>query len=97
MAGLDRRQLLSTPGRQLEGNRSRLRANYLLDFNCGQFYYRPGYMLVAVLRRPDVASDIHRALHQTMLAFYCREFTFDQASFNSTGCIWSAADPTLPT
>ncbi|MFU8818027.1 MAG: hypothetical protein ACNA7W_21980, partial [Pseudomonadales bacterium] len=58
--------------------------NYLLDFNSGQLYYRPGYMLVAVLRRPEVASAIHQALHQTMLAFYCREFTFDQASFNST-------------
>jgi hypothetical protein len=58
--------------------------NYLMDLNSGQLYYRPGYMLVAVLREARVARDIHAALQQTMLAYYCQAFEFDRAAFNST-------------
>jgi hypothetical protein len=58
--------------------------NYLLDLNSGQLYYRPGYMLVAVLREPAVAGDIHTALQQTLLDYYCQAFEFDQAALNST-------------
>jgi hypothetical protein len=57
---------------------------YLMDLNSGQLYYRPGYMLVAVLRDARVATDIHVALQQTMLAYYCQAFEFDRAAFNST-------------
>ena len=31
--------------------------NYLMDLNSGQSYYRPSYMLVAVLKHPDTACN----------------------------------------
>lgn len=58
--------------------------NYLLDLNSGQLYFRPGYMLVAVLRRPDVAHRIQESLHRTMLDHYCRRIEYDAAVRNST-------------
>jgi len=58
--------------------------NYLLDLNSGQLLFRPGYMLVAILRRPDAAHQIQAALHRTMLDHYCREIEYDAASRNST-------------
>lgn len=58
--------------------------NYLLDINSGQLYFRPGYMLVAVLRRPEAAQEIQQALHRTMLDHYCGRIEYDAASRNST-------------
>jgi hypothetical protein len=58
--------------------------NYLFDFNSGQLYYRPAYMLVAVLRDEAVAFSVQRALQSTMLRYYCRAFDFDLARHNST-------------
>jgi hypothetical protein len=58
--------------------------NYLLDVNSGQLFFRPAYMLVAVLRRPDAAHEISNALHRSLLDYYCRRFEFDRAARNST-------------
>src|SRR5690606_11190750 len=58
--------------------------NYLYDLNSGQLYYRPGYMLVAVLRRPRAAIAVQRRLQDTMLALYCGRIEFDRARRNST-------------
>jgi hypothetical protein len=58
--------------------------NYLLDLNSGQLYYRPGYMLVAVLRRPRAAAAVQGALQRTMLQLHCGEIDFDLARLNST-------------
>lgn len=64
--------------------------NYLADVNSGQLYYRPGYMLVAVLRQPRVAVAVQEALQDAMVRFHCREFTFARARLNSTAM---AMDP----
>src|SRR5690606_29384063 len=61
--------------------------NYLYDLNSGQLYYRPGYMLVAVLRRPRAALAVQRALQDTMLALYCGRIEFDRARRNSTALV----------
>jgi hypothetical protein len=58
--------------------------NYLLDVNSGQLFFRPAYMLVAVLRRPDAAHEIQGALQRTMLDHYCRRIEYDAATRNST-------------
>lgn len=58
--------------------------NYLLDVNSGQLWYRPAYMLVAVLRRPEAAHAIQRALHEHLLDFYCHRFEYNRAGNNST-------------
>ncbi|HEU4618345.1 MAG TPA: hypothetical protein VFV10_09905 [Gammaproteobacteria bacterium] len=58
--------------------------NYLFDLNSGQLYYRPAYMLVAVLANPGVAASVQGALQRAMLRYYCRAFDFDLARRNST-------------
>lgn len=58
--------------------------DYLFDFNSGQLYYRPAYMLVAVLGDAGLAVSVQTALQQTMLRYYCRAFDFDLARHNST-------------
>ncbi|HEY8521927.1 MAG TPA: hypothetical protein VIN61_17780 [Gammaproteobacteria bacterium] len=58
--------------------------NYLLDLNSGQLYYRPAYLLVAVLARPRAAEAVQAALQDTMLRLYCGEIEFDLATMNST-------------
>lgn len=58
--------------------------NYLYDLNSGQLYYRPGYMLIAVLARPRAAIAVQHALQDTMLALHCGRIEFDRARRNST-------------
>ncbi|MGB7213619.1 MAG: hypothetical protein WBE98_01000 [Gammaproteobacteria bacterium] len=58
--------------------------NYLYDLNSGQLFYRPGYMLVAVLRNDRVAAAIQKALDETLLELYCGAIEFDRARLNST-------------
>jgi hypothetical protein len=58
--------------------------SYLTDVNSGQLFYRPGYMLVAVLREPRVAIQAQQALHGTLLQLYCREITYYRGRHNST-------------
>jgi hypothetical protein len=57
---------------------------YLTDVNSGQLFYRPGYMLVAVLREPRVAVQVQQALHGTLMQLYCREITYYRGRNNST-------------
>ncbi|HEX6998986.1 MAG TPA: hypothetical protein VF322_12665 [Gammaproteobacteria bacterium] len=58
--------------------------NYLLDLNSGQLYYRPAYLLVAVLARPRAAQAVQTGLQDTMRRLYCGEMEFDLATMNST-------------
>lgn len=58
--------------------------NYLYDLNSGQLYYRPGYMLVAVLRDARAARAVQQRLDETMLRLYCGDIEFDRARRNST-------------
>jgi hypothetical protein len=58
--------------------------NYLADLNSGQAYYRPVYVLVAVLRTPAAARIAQHALQKAFVRYYCHEFEFDRAALNST-------------
>src|SRR5690606_19231038 len=58
--------------------------NYLYDLNSGQLFYRPGYMLVAVLRSDRVAAAVQEGLDETLLELYCGAIEFDRARLNST-------------
>jgi len=58
--------------------------NYLYDLNSGQLYYRPGYMLVAVLRDARAAAAVQQRLDETLLRLYCGDIEFDRARRNST-------------
>ncbi|MGH7278041.1 MAG: hypothetical protein ACREJG_05075 [Candidatus Rokuibacteriota bacterium] len=58
--------------------------NYLADLNSGQAYYRPVYVLVAVLRTDAAAHLAQSALGETFTRYYCHEFEFDRAALNST-------------
>lgn len=58
--------------------------NYLYELNSGQLYYRPGYMLVAVLREERAAAAVQEALDETLQRLYCGEIEFDLSRMNST-------------
>src|SRR6185369_14766504 len=44
--------------------------NYLADLNSGQGYYRPSYMIVAVLARDRAATLLQGALNRVYNQFY---------------------------
>jgi hypothetical protein len=56
--------------------------NYLADLNSGQAWYRPSYLLVAVLKRERVASQVQGALARVYNQFYRHQLIYDHASMN---------------
>jgi hypothetical protein len=58
--------------------------SYLMDLNSGQSFYRPVYVLLAILREARVADRAQAALQDAMLALYCHELLYDHATNNST-------------
>jgi hypothetical protein len=56
--------------------------NYLADLNSGQAWYRPSYLLVAVLRSERVANLIQGALARTYNQFYRHQLVYDHATMN---------------
>ena len=59
--------------------------NYLTDLNSGQQYYRPSYMLVAVLNNARTAVAYQGGIQRTMNHFYRHDFVYGQASGNCAG------------
>jgi hypothetical protein len=59
--------------------------NYLMDLNSGQQYYRPSYMLVAVLNNPRTAVAYQGAVERTYNHFYRHDFTYQHAAANCSG------------
>ncbi len=59
--------------------------NYLMDLNSGQQYYRPSYMLVAVLDDARTAQAYQRDVNQVFRAFYAHHFSYQHAAANCTG------------
>ena len=59
--------------------------NYLTDLNSGQQYYRPSYMLVAVLNSARTAVAYQGAIQRTLNHFYRHDFVYDQAADNCAG------------
>ncbi|HEX8957718.1 MAG TPA: hypothetical protein VF798_15665 [Burkholderiaceae bacterium] len=59
--------------------------NYLMDLNSGQQYYRPSYMLVAVLNDPRTAVAYQGAVERAYNHFYRHDFTYQHAAANCAG------------
>jgi len=56
--------------------------NYLADLNSGQAWYRPSYLLVAVLKSERVASGVQAAFERTYNHFYRHQLVYRHATMN---------------
>lgn len=56
--------------------------NYLADLNSGQAWYRPSYLIVAVLRDERSASRVQGALGRVYNQFYRHQLVYDHATMN---------------
>ncbi|WP_288380181.1 hypothetical protein [uncultured Massilia sp.] len=59
--------------------------NYLMDLNSGQQYYRPSYMLVAVLNNARTAAAFQGGVQRVFNHFYRHDFQYRHASANCAG------------
>jgi hypothetical protein len=59
--------------------------NYLADLNSGQAWYRPSYLVVAILAGERVPVFIHSALGRVYNQFYRHQLEYDHASMNCAG------------
>lgn len=59
--------------------------NYLMDLNSGLQYYRPSYMLVAVLNDARTAVAYQGAVERTYNHFYRHDFVYRHAAANCAG------------
>ena len=59
--------------------------NYLADLNAGQAWYRPCFVLIAVLREPRAASLAQGAINRVYNQFYRHQLRYDHAAMNCTG------------
>jgi len=59
--------------------------SYLADLNSGQAWYRPSWMLVAVLAEDRVAAMIQSALSRVYNHFYRHDLIYDHATMNCAG------------
>lgn len=64
--------------------------NYLADVNAGQSWYRPSYLLVAVLRDARAAAHVQSALGRIYNQFYRHQFSYQHARANCAGISVSA-------
>lgn len=59
--------------------------NYQMDLNSGQSYYRPSYMLVALLKDDHAAHAYQGAIQRVYNRFYRHDFLYDHAASNCAG------------
>ncbi|PKO33109.1 MAG: hypothetical protein CVU34_15145 [Betaproteobacteria bacterium HGW-Betaproteobacteria-7] len=59
--------------------------NYLGDLNSGQAWYRPSWLLVATLRRPEAAIHLQAVFGRVYNQFYRHQFSYQHARANCTG------------
>lgn len=59
--------------------------NYLMDVNSGQSYYRPSYMLVAVLNNARTAAAYQGGVQRVFNHFYRHDFSYRHAQANCAG------------
>lgn len=59
--------------------------NYLMDLNSGQQYYRPSFMLVAVLNNARTAIAYQGGVQRVFNHFYRHDFHYRHAAANCTG------------
>lgn len=58
---------------------------YLMDLNNGQSFYRPSYMLVAVLKNETAPLQYQAAINRVFNHFYRNDFVYDHSRDNCTG------------
>ncbi len=58
---------------------------YLMDLNNGQSYYRPSYMLVAVLKSDLPARQYQAAINRVYNHFYRHDFVYNHSQANCSG------------
>jgi hypothetical protein len=59
--------------------------NYLMDLNSGQQFYRPSYMLVAVLNNARSAAAYQGGVQRVFNNFYRHDFAYQHAAANCAG------------
>lgn len=59
--------------------------NYLMDLNSGQQFYRPSYMLVAILNDARTAIAYQGGVQRTFNHFYRHDFQYQHAAANCAG------------
>ncbi len=59
--------------------------HYLMDLNSGQSYYRPSYLLVAILKKDRIARKVQASTQKTFERFYRHDFLYHHAKANCTG------------
>lgn len=59
--------------------------NYLADLNSGQSWYRPSYMLVAVLKNDRAAYAYQAAIARAYNRYYRHDFKYHHAAANCAG------------
>ena len=58
---------------------------YMADLNSGQAWYRPSYLLIAVLKQPRVAHLYQQAIGRVYNHFYRHDFVYQQEIANCAG------------
>ena len=58
---------------------------YMADLNSGQSFYRPSYMLVAVLKTDKTATQFQAATNKNFERFYANDFVYDHSRNNCAG------------
>lgn len=58
---------------------------YMGDLNSGQSFYRPSYMLVAVLSQPEIPKQIQALNNRVLQHFYRNDFVYNHARENCAG------------
>ncbi len=59
--------------------------NYLADLNSGQSWYRPSYLLIAVLKQERAAAIYQQAIGRVYNHFYRHDFAYQHSTANCTG------------
>lgn len=58
---------------------------YLMDLNSGQSWYRPSYMLVAVMRDEAIPARYQSAINRVYHHFYRHDIVYDHSQANCSG------------
>ncbi len=58
---------------------------YMADLNSGQAWYRPSYLMVAILKQPRAANLYQQAIGRVYNHFYRHDFVYQQAIANCAG------------
>ncbi len=56
--------------------------NYLGDLNSGQAWYRPSYVMLAILREPRAIDLVQGALNRIYLQFWRRQINYRHSTMN---------------